>query len=145
MEVQPPRSSPGLSRYRSLKGLAHNLAFQFALSCEHIAYLALQAGLPKLQVDLMLRRIDPGWLEIPRNLNLVGICYARLEAYMESVSPGMIVNATLCAYFEPYDHVEDPETCWKGRARSWIWAKILDDKGRTWTSCLHHPDQLIQP
>jgi len=124
-----------MSRYRSLRGVAHNLAQKFATSCEHFAYLAMSHAVPTITVDLLSVSVSPAQLSSDRNLNLVETCSADLHRFIASVKANPIHAAHITATFW-----QDPVTlavC--GRIK----AIIQDDQQRLWTAVASNNPQVI--
>ena len=130
-----------MSRFRSLKGLAHNLADKFSISCEHFAYLSDQHNIPTISMDLIQGTITPACFSSPRNLNLLRMCQGDLCHHMARTDANTILLASLEARFmrvaDPVD--AEPSVC------STVTVCITDTCHRQWTYSIHRPNQRLCP
>jgi hypothetical protein len=126
-----------MSRYRKLKGLAHNLADKFSISCEHFAYRAISEGIPEITADLLDPSISPARLASERNLNLIRMCNRDILRYVGDFETSPIRFASLTAAFHLCEETRSVERR--------ITVSICDDRQRVWSAVVSDIQQTLSP
>lgn len=132
---------PNLGR-KYIKSFASGIAFQFACSADHFAWLAWQEGLPVTLVDLISGRIMPEWLEIDRNLNLVQLCHSSLLYSLKRLKPpAMILSAKIEIRFGLTGYQHDSHIPEPGGASYTV--ILTDDRNKDW-QVTHYEKKVLR-
>lgn len=88
-----------MTHKNELRGFAHNIAYKFAISSEHFAYMAIHGASPEAHIDLLSRNIMQKEYQIERNNILVKHCVDNLLYLIKKVSV-KVISAILDCKFE---------------------------------------------
>jgi len=82
-----------MAKWKQLRGIANNIASQFAASCEHYDLMMSENDVHEVRIDLLAETVEPALFDIPRNIQLVHLCAQNLKPLLDS------------QYGEPVDEV----------------------------------------
>jgi len=116
-----------MSKYRLLKGFAYNIAYKFAISANHFAFMAYQGAGKEVHIDLMSGEIEPKGYRKERNEILVQLCVDNFLSLINKNGLDEIQDAIMEVVFD----VENKEIANNVvLIPSKIRVRIIDDRGR---------------
>jgi len=117
-------------RHRKLRGFARDIAYKFAVSAAHYAYLAAENREPQVTIDLLGESIAPAVFDIERNRCLANQCRENLRYIVTRVNPVVLKSAILTARFNI--GVIKPGTMLAEATEVSYSVILTDGKGREW-------------
>jgi hypothetical protein len=85
-----------MAKWKQLRGIASNIASQFATSCEHFDFMMAENEVREVRIDLLAETVEPKSFDIYRNMKLINLCAQRLKNLIESQS----ANRSMKSYCE---------------------------------------------
>lgn len=73
-----------MAKWKQLRGIANNIASQFATSCEHYDSMISENHVHEVRVDLLAETVEPALFDIPRNIQLIHLCAQNLKPLLDS-------------------------------------------------------------
>lgn len=138
------KTAPPPASRRLLKGFAHDIAYKFARSTQHFAWLALRHRTRRVEIELFSPRIEPGLFDIGRNRVLAKMCRDNLaELLARLVPPATVSKAVLVADFG----IDDVREVWgiqsSSIGRSTFTVVLTDDRGKEWVGTVTDEQVLL--
>lgn len=128
--IQPER----LLGRRYLKSFASGIAFMFASSATHYAWLAHHYGCSRVTIDLLTLTIEPAEFNIKRNRILAGMCRdSLLRSIRRLKQPAFVASAHLIAEFGIQGYaINEQGSEFIGRSITTV--TLTDDRGKEWAA-----------
>ena len=139
-----PLRSPSKKFGRNyLSSFAYGIAFKFACSAEHYAWLAHLHRISEVNIDLLTMIVEPEEFDIERNRILAAMCRTNLLDNVRKIPPPFcLTRATLSAFFGIDDYAKNRHIESKGKS---VFTVIVgDEHGRAWQGEHIESRMLIQ-
>ncbi len=128
--IQPER----LLGRRYLKSFASGIAYMFASSATHYAWLAHHYGCSRVTIDLLTLAIEPAEFNIKRNQILAEMCRNSLMQSVKRLKPpACVASACLIAEFGIQDYALNEQGS-ESIGRSTTTVTLTDDRGKEWAA-----------